>query len=264
MRPPNNGNARAGELRAEADSQTLHKNTATNYRSLQGQIHCSGKAVIGDCPCCGYKNALSVTVKNGRRLYYCHAGCPQADLWAVVRGNQWNQGYVRPDKTPPADQKLQEYIRQLWQDSLPAKGSAVEIYLNARGISGDIPTSLRFLPRHRHSDTKTFWPLMLAAVTDHTGKLQAIHRTFITTGGKKAPVEPAKKTLAPVIGYAAHLGNAGERLVVTEGLETGLSVQQATGIAAASIHADCDAVCHQHTSERLAGELANLILQKAY
>jgi phage/plasmid primase-like uncharacterized protein len=188
------------------------------------------KTLIGDCPCCGYKNALSVAEIEGRKLYYCHAGCPQADLWAVMRGEQWNREPIRHVEPKPADKGLQNYVQQLWQSSLPAKGSLIEIYLNARGIFCNIPPALRFLSRHRHKPTGTYWPVMLAAATDHTGRLQAIHRTYLANDGKKAPVEPAKMTLCPVAGYAMHLGKAGEKLAVTEGIETGLSVMQATGI----------------------------------
>ena len=229
--PPNpeKENARAGEQRA--DNKNLQSYTATNYRTLQGQIHRYGKSIIGDCPRCGYKGALSITEKDGRRLYYCHAGCVQADLWAVVRDTDGTSNLqpARHVEVRPVDKGLDDYIRRLWQSSLPANGSVVEYYLRSRDITV-VPESLRYLLRHRHSDTETFWPLMVAAVSDYTGRLKALHRTFLTTGGEKAPVEPGKKTLAPVIGYATHLAKTGERLAVTEGIETGLSVMQATGI----------------------------------
>jgi len=190
----------------------------------------SGNSMIGNCPCCGYKNALSVTEKNGRKLYHCHVGCSQPDLWKAICGDNWDtrKTYIEPK---PVSQNLQDYIRRLWQSSLPAKGSTVEIYLQSRGITSNIPASLRFLPHHHHKPTETFWPVMLAAVTNYQGKLQAIHRTYLLPGGKgKAAIAPDKMTLAPVGGYATHLAKAGEKLAITEGIETGLSVQQALQI----------------------------------
>jgi phage/plasmid primase-like uncharacterized protein len=72
---------------------------------------------------------------------------------------------------------------------------------------------------------------MLAAVTDIAGTVLAVHRTYLAKDGKgKAPVAPTKMTLGAVGGLAVHLAPAGERLAVSEGIETGLSVQFATGI----------------------------------
>jgi len=220
-------------LAGAAGNKKLQNHAATNYLPPQGQIRHSGNALIADCPCCGYKAALSITEKNGQRLYYCHAGCAQADLWAVVR-----EAKGIPDRKPayhakvkPTDKGLGDYIQQLWQSSLPAEGTAVAAYLAARGIVTDIPCVLRSLSRHKHRPTETYWPVMLACVTDYTGNLRALHRTYLAVDGKsKAPVSPERMTLGPVNGYALHLAEAGERVAVTEGLETGLSVMIATGV----------------------------------
>ncbi len=230
MQPPDKEKAALG---GAALQNNLHSYPAINYRSLQDQIRRYGKSIIGDCPRCGYKNALSVTENNGRRLYYCHAGCDQADLWAVVRNvdavSNWRP--VHHAEVPPVDKGLDDYIRQLWQSSQPAREMPVQVYLNERGIT-DIPPSIRCLPHHRHTPTGTYCPVMLSAVVDHAGRLRALHRTYITANGKKAPVAPAKMTLGVVGGYATHLAKAGERLAVAEGIETSLSVMQSTGIPA--------------------------------
>jgi uncharacterized Zn finger protein len=34
-----------------------------------------------DCPACGYKQSLSITQKDGKPLYHCHAGCGKAATW---------------------------------------------------------------------------------------------------------------------------------------------------------------------------------------
>jgi len=229
---PPNKNAHGGNQRA-ANIKRLHDDIATNSYHTQVQLRRAGKALIGNCPCCGYKNALSVTEKDGKRLFYCHAGCAQGDLWAMVRdadgASNWQP--VRHTEARPVDKGLDDYIRRLWQSSLPARGSAVDTYLNARRISNDIPTALRSLPRHLHKNTGIYYPVMLAAVTDYTGKLQALHRTYLAIDGKnKAPVEPSKMTLGAVGGYATHLAKAGEKLAVTEGIENGLSILQAKAI----------------------------------
>ena len=72
---------------------------------------------------------------------------------------------------------------------------------------------------------------MVAAVAKVPGReVQAVHRTFLAPDGRKAEVEPAKMSLGPVGRGAVRLAAAGPQLAVTEGIETGLSVQEATGL----------------------------------
>ncbi|MGE3718078.1 MAG: toprim domain-containing protein [Bauldia sp.] len=94
-----------------------------------------------------------------------------------------------------------------------------------------IPTSLRFHPDLKHPDGSR-WPAMVALVTDGSGGTPvAIHRTFLTKAGAKAPVTPVKMMLGPCAGGVVRLEpEAGERLLVGEGIETCLAVIQATGL----------------------------------
>ena len=56
-----------------------------------------------------------------------------------------------------------------------------------------------------------------------------IHRTFLRMDGKgKAPVTKPKMMIGRCGGGAVRLAPAGPELVLSEGIETGLSVQQAT------------------------------------
>jgi phage/plasmid primase-like uncharacterized protein len=58
----------------------------------------------------------------------------------------------------------------------------------------------------------------------------AVHRSFITSDGRKAAVEPHRMMLGPIEGGAVRLAPAGPALVLAEGIETALSVQEATGM----------------------------------
>lgn len=192
----------------------------------------SQRTTYADCPACGYRQSLSVTVKDGRQLFHCHAGCAQADLLAVMRGQ--GQSVSRAKEFHPVRKDathVRDYALKLWQESQEGGEGLVPVYLAFRRLSGPVPSALRFLPEHLHKPSGTRWPVMLAAVTDHLGRLQALHRTYLRPDGTgKAPVEPAKMTLGPVGGYAGHLAPAGEELAVTEGIETGLAVLFATGL----------------------------------
>lgn len=192
------------------------------------------RTTYADCPACGYKLAFSMTMQDGKPLYHCHAGCDQRDLFAALRGK--GQCAPRPvaSLAPVKDTaKLRDYILRLWHDSLSAPDTLVARYLASRGLIGMVPPALRFLPNHAHKPSGQSFPVMLAAVTDYTGRLQAVHRTYLALdGGGKAAVAPAKMTLGAVGGFAIHLAPAGEKLVIAEGIETALSVQFETGIPA--------------------------------
>lgn len=188
-----------------------------------------------DCPACGYKQSLSVTFKDGKPLYHCHAGCDPRELWRVVRGDAAAPAALtRPAPVPKDSTIVRSYAAKLWRDSLPAAESPILLrYLAGRGLVGLVPPALRFLPNHTHKPSGTNWPVMLAAVTDGAGNLQAVHRTYLAADGNgKAPVTPTKMTLAPVGGFAIHLAAAGETLAIAEGIETAFSVQLATGLPA--------------------------------
>ena len=76
---------------------------------------------------------------------------------------------------------------------------------------------------------------MLAEVRDRSGKLITLHRTFLTEEGKKAPMENCKRLMKlpkgnSISGSAIGFGNTDESIVgVAEGIETALSIVEATG-----------------------------------
>jgi phage/plasmid primase-like uncharacterized protein len=68
---------------------------------------------------------------------------------------------------------------------------------------------------------------MVAGVQSVSGRLVAAHRIYLERDGSG---RLEKRFLGPVRGCAIRLGRAGEELAIAEGLETSLSVLQATGI----------------------------------
>jgi putative DNA primase/helicase len=94
------------------------------------------------------------------------------------------------------------------------------------------PSSLRWLPRCKHPGG-VFLPAMIAKVVNVDGELIGIHRTFLLSDGSgKADVdkEQQKMSLGSIAGGSVRLAAAETILAITEGVETGLSVQQAAGI----------------------------------
>jgi putative DNA primase/helicase len=205
----------------------------------------SGNGFSGFCPSCSYETGFCVTDKGGRLLVHCHAGgCTQQELiQALAEYGLWEDS---PDDVvesapgvpvfpPPPIRKTSsiELARAMWARSRPAHGTLVQTYLSVRGYRGAIPPLLHFVAGKHPSDGQ-FHPVMLAAAVVLSGdplKFAGVHRTFLRTDGLgKAPLDPDKMTLGDIRGAGVPLANPGPKTAVSEGIETGLSFQQATGI----------------------------------
>lgn len=123
--------------------------------------------------------------------------------------------------------------RFIWLASGPLAGTPGERYFRSRGITLPLPASLRFhpaLPYGARDDAPRF-PAVVAAVQDPDGRLSGIWRIYLRPDGlAKAPVEKPKLGLGGARGGAVRLGPAATRLATAEGIETALSIQQATGL----------------------------------
>jgi hypothetical protein len=85
--------------------------------------------------------------------------------------------------------------------SQPVTGTLAEAYLRNRGIA--VPHavgSLRFHPRcfyqpDAQAPVET-WPAMIAAVTDLTGRVTGVHRTWLDPSGSgKAPIDTPRRAM---------------------------------------------------------------------
>lgn len=119
--------------------------------------------------------------------------------------------------------------------------SAAGRYLAKRGLPLDYyPAALRstFLPYYLNGAACGKYHVMVAAVTDESGELIALHRTYLSIGGDKANVPHPKKltqTAAPLAGASIKLfpPNTVENMVtlgVAEGIETALAAWLGSGI----------------------------------
>lgn len=132
-----------------------------------------------------------------------------------------------PAGTPQAAQRL-------WAGSKPLAGSLGQIYFQGRRILKAAQTdALRFHPNcyYRASDDdaadcRPVWPAVIAAVTDDTGAITAVHRTWLDPSGGKAPVAFPRRAMGNLLGHGVRFGRAGPVMVFGEGLETLLSVRE--------------------------------------
>ncbi len=216
-------------------------------KALRGQWH--GSYGTARCPAHDDRRpSLSITEHSGKLLVCCHANCDQQAVWRALRDRgllpEREGGYrrrggpaARPSPSPvinPAAEAKATFAKRIWAESRPAAGTPVEQYLKGRGLTVEPPATLRYHPGLKHGPTGLPLPAMVAAVTTWPSRdVVAVHRTFLVADGrKKAPVSQNKMMLGPCTGGAVRLAAVGEVLILAEGIETALSVQEATGLPA--------------------------------
>jgi hypothetical protein len=124
-----------------------------------------------------------------------------------------------------------EAARRLFAMSQPIGDTLVATYLRSRGISNLRDTgSVRFHPRCYYRSegdgpTET-WPAMIAAVTDLSGAITGVHRTWLAPDGLgKALVDTPRRAMGGLLGNAVRFGAADDIIAVGEGIETMLSLR---------------------------------------
>ena len=138
---------------------------------------------------------------------------------------------ARPAETPRQENPNLPFALDIWNKSQPAAGTPVEAYLRNRGIGIPVPASIRYNPAVLYTPSNLYLPCMVAAIQAPDRSITAIHRTFIRGDGQdKAGVEKTKMMLGAIAGGAVRLAYAGSKMIVGEGLETCLSVMEATGL----------------------------------
>jgi putative DNA primase/helicase len=211
---------------------------------LESLRPCSGRWVAL-CPAHPDKQrSLSIGIgSNGRLLLKCFAGCGFERIMAALGSRRVTRFGAAPPAVPSDDDDLErrrriDCARSIWNSAFPIAGPAVEKYargrtiiakyFRSRGITIEAPPTLR-VRWTKHSTGPTL-PTLIAAVVTQADGVVAIHRTFLDENGDKTKLEPAKAALGPIKGGVVRLAVAGETLVFCEGIETGLSVLQATGL----------------------------------
>jgi hypothetical protein len=153
---------------------------------------------------------------------------------------------TRATPTPAKPETDEEYEREqhhkaawLWQHRQPIGGMIAEIYLRSRGITCPLPATLGYLaptkPGHHPALISAFdfagevGPGMLAT----RSKVDTVHLTLLRPDGSaKADVDPNKIMIGRSLGLPIVIAPVDDLLglAVTEGIEDGLSVFQATGL----------------------------------
>ncbi|NTJ06947.1 DUF7146 domain-containing protein [Rhizobium lusitanum] len=209
----------------------------------------------------------AATGEHGDLLDVIRESCGLIDFADVVDEARSFLSMPRPESAPekkqpstPAPSGTAEAARRLFAISKPISSTPVETYFRTRGITALHGTgNLRFHPRcyYRPDDDgpTEIWPAMIATVTDLSGRITGVHRTWLTPDGSgKAPIDTPRKAMGDLLGHAVRFGIAGDVMAAGEGIETVLSARQAIptmAMAAALSSAHLAAILFPDTLRRL-------------
>ena len=219
---------------------------------------------VGSCPVCGGTDQFSVnTIK---QIWNCRGcakggdvialiqhidGCTFAEAVEYLTGRR-SDHEVRRDPEREAriaadnakrDREAREYDERqrrkaawLWRHHQDITDDCpVALYLRRRGYQGANPPTLGYLPPR-----DDFPPAMIACfgfaqevepgVIEPPAVVQQVHLTRLTMDGHKADIDPVKKITGPGMGVPIVISPPNDLLglAITEGIEDGLSVYQAT------------------------------------
>lgn len=166
------------------------------------------------------------------------AACDWAIYWLGLDRRAANQApRAEPTAAPAAaaptggsthaDAKAAK-VAGILQQCLEPAGTCVDAYLHSRSITArPLPRSIRYRP-----NAYGRYGALVALATDAAGEVTAVQQIYLTADGRKAPLKVQKRTNKARDDWsetsAVRLAGTSP-IVLVEGVETALSVWQATG-----------------------------------
>ena len=242
-----------------------------------GKFRRSGRGFVIPCPAPGHADrnpsCSVIDGDHGRPIFHCHTGCDFRDVLAEAERRGWVDPFQpehRHGRRPCAHstgralaarrsrvrheahdrERRQTYARRVWSQAGDPANSPVETYLRSCGITAALPPAVRFGCVFE-PETRAELPAMVAAVTRWPdAEPCGVHVTFLNSQGGKASVATVKRLYGCARGGAVCLATPGEGLAVGEGIESGLSYQQITGMptwaALSTSGIALDSLCTDH------------------
>lgn len=212
-----------------------------------------GSEAVGLCPFHSERSP-SFTVFDGGQRYHCFgcgAGGDVLDFLQALHGVGLREAgemlvggtlpiaQLPPLFEPSISDRLEEAVG-IWEAAQPIRGTLAEAYLRSRSIDIALPDSLRFasLPYGKRGPA---FPVLVAAVSNVSGRIVGIQRTFLRADGLgKADVPKPKLSLGQVAGGAVRLTPPARSMILCEGVEDALSLVQTLGRAAWAALGTCN------------------------
>lgn len=219
-----------------------HHHTIPSIAATVMKLKRVGGEYIGCCPFHDDRRP-SLTVYDQGRKFKCFGCGAQGDVIDFVQ-RLHNVGtreaaemlgaralprvtIAMPAAQPREDRR--EEVIAIARASVPATDTLGEVYLRSRGLVLPIPETVRYaeLPYGR---TGPPHPTLVTLITSTAGALVAIQRTYLNSAGTgKASVSKPKLSLGSVRGGAIRLAPCADQLIIAEGLEDALTLQQELG-----------------------------------
>lgn len=198
----------------------------------------------GPCPICGGTDRYRYDNKRNDGDWFCNV-CGVGDgfkLLTEALGITFSEAAKRVDQIvnnieqkpfrPIIDtEKRRTKLNAMWAEATDA--TIVIDYLTGRDIDPDLLQDVCDLRGHpclplfdgaKHVGDH---PAMLALIRNAKGEPVSIHRTYIMDNDKQKKIMPPIQT---IVGGAVRLGEPGTSLAFAEGIESALSMWQASGI----------------------------------
>jgi DNA primase len=209
------------------------------------RLHRAGNEWKACCPFHADRNP-SFTIFGGGARWYCPVCCIGGDVLDYI---QRAHGVTLPEAAgmleggnlpivaqvalpPELDRDTRGEALAIWRSAGPAAGTPADTYLRSRALDGPIPDSIRFA-QLRYGKRGPLRPCLVALVASVDNRAVGVHRIFLREDGRgKADVPKPKLSLGRVSGCAVRLAPADRRMIITEGIEDALTLQQEMGIAA--------------------------------
>jgi hypothetical protein len=138
---------------------------------------------------------------------------------------------VHRSVSKPSNRHRDAPAARLFAAAMPISGTPVETYLRSRGIDRSVAVdALRFHPncycQAPYADRRIALPAMLAAVTDNTGRISGLMRTYLSADGtRKAPMDAPRRAMGMLAGNGVRFGPVADVMAIGEGVETMLSLR---------------------------------------
>ena len=206
-----------------------------------GKAQREGKGWRSHCPIHGGQSLVITDGRDGRLLVRCWGGgCDPRAILAELRRLGLLDG-VAGDRAAEVEAFSNErdrddvtrriaIARRIWDAAQNARGTPVEQYLRARGITIPVPCMLRWTPSLRRPDGSVA-PAMVARIDGIDGELIGVSRTWLDRDAAGIWRRCARAMLGRAASGAVRLAPAAETLLVGEGIENCLSATQATAHA---------------------------------
>jgi uncharacterized protein DUF3987/Toprim domain-containing protein len=209
-------------------------------------VRSMGGNYVVRCPCHDDRTP-SLSIRDGddgNLLVRCFAGCDPVNVLAEIRARVGNTG-ERVEAAPPPLKGSRDYERRqrdkaqwMWTQRKAPYGTVVEKYLRVRGITGEIPPTLGYLPPRKPGHH----PAMIAAFgvckESESGLLlppsevTAVHITKLQNDGAGKAGEPNKIVVGSPGGKPITIAppTDNQSLLIVEGIEEALSYHSVTNV----------------------------------